>query len=93
MNNANESKYAIQHRILRWLRVIAVAAIANGISFVAGYCLGESRQEKRLLNEFLVNAVNLGILDMERLRSLTEDADTNNTEIGSASANGQGGEP
>jgi len=91
MNDANESKRAIRHRISRWPMVITVAIIASGFSFVAGYQVGVSRQETRLLNEFVVNATRLGIIDYDRLQELTEDSGTN-TEIETASANGQGGD-
>ncbi|MEI8121992.1 MAG: hypothetical protein WCI20_08055 [bacterium] len=92
MQYANESKLTARHRIRLW-GVITIAVAAIAVAYTVGYRVGVAKQEKRLLNEFLVNAVNLGILDVERLRSLTEDADTNNTEAETASANGQGGEP
>jgi len=77
MNDANESKNAIGQcrKCLLALVTIAVAAIA--VAYTVGYRVGVARQEKRLLNEFLVNATSLGILNMERLRELTTDAGTN----------------
>jgi len=74
--------------------LIAISAIlaAIAVAYTVGYRVGVAKQEKRLLNEFLVNAANLGIIDYNRLRELTEDVGTN-TENRSASANGQGGEP
>ena len=54
-------------------------AISAGITvtFAAGYRAGAARQERRLLDEFLVNATRLGILDVERLRVLVEAGGTN----------------
>ena len=70
---------------LRFLRcrlpmILIVVAMA---SFAAGYLIGVARQEKRLLNEFVINAARLGILDYDRLRELTEDAGTNDAGVAS----------
>ena len=58
--------------------ILIVIAMA---SFAAGYLIGVARQEKRLLNEFIINAARLGILDYDRLRELTEDAGTNDADV------------
>jgi len=88
MKDAKESKTATSQCRKCRLAMTTIAVIA--VAYAVGYRMGGARQEKRLLNEFLVNAANLGIIDYDRLRALTEDAGTN-TEIETASDNGQGG--
>lgn len=74
-----------RHRIC----LLAVMLVIASVAFTAGYRLGIARQESRLLNEFLINATNLGILDYERLRELTVDAESNDGAMQS-NANGRG---
>ncbi len=57
--------------------LVAVAlgfAAILAASFAAGYRVGTARQERRLLDEFLVNAARLGILDYDRLAELADGA-------------------
>ena len=89
---AMTTKTANRSRRRRLAIALVIVALSSGISFAVGYQVGLARQEKRLLNEFLVNAVNLGILDIERLRELTTDAGTI-MENDAVSIHGRPGEP
>lgn len=51
---------------LGWVSIVAA------VSFAAGYHFGAARQERRLLDEFIVNAASLGILDYDRLVELAD---------------------
>ncbi len=70
----------VHFRFLRCQLPIILVVVAM-TSFAAGYLIGVARQEKRLLNEFVINAARLGIIDYERLKELTEDADTNDADV------------
>ena len=77
MTDATEPKTtAARHGICR-LAIMPIAIAALAASFAAGYRVGVARQEQRLLRQFVINAARLGVLDCDRLKELTDDADTN----------------
>jgi hypothetical protein len=51
---------------------LATVAIVAAASFATGYHCGAARQGRRLLDEFVVNAARLGVLDYDRLAELTD---------------------
>lgn len=64
-------------RIERLAAHTILLAAACMITFAVGYRTGVARQERRLLDEFLINAARLGIIDVERLSELVEVGGTN----------------